>query len=88
MLARNYDVGKDTRVTRTDNLVTIKMCARFVPLLLTGTRRKQRMDVYWTLLEMTDIKFLFLGLTVTENKFCFSEYHSVAFNALCLWGGG
>jgi hypothetical protein len=46
MLARNYDVGKDTRVTRTDNLVTIKMCARFVPLLLTGTRRKQRMDVY------------------------------------------
>jgi len=47
MLANNYDVGKDTtRVTGTDNLVTIKMCARFVPLPLTGTRRKQRIDVY------------------------------------------
>jgi len=47
MLASNYDVGKDTtRVTGTDNLVTIKTYARFGPLSLTGTRRKQRMDVY------------------------------------------
>jgi len=36
---------------------------------------------------MTDIKFLFLGLTVIENKLRYSEYHSMAFNALCLWGG-
>ena len=47
MLASKYNVGKDTtRATGTDNLVTIKMCARFVPLSLTGTGRKQRMDVH------------------------------------------
>jgi hypothetical protein len=47
MLAGKYNVGKDTtRATATDNLVTIKMCARFVPLSLMGTGRKQRMDVY------------------------------------------
>jgi hypothetical protein len=42
-----YDVGKDTtRATGTDNLVTRKICACFVPLSLMGTGRKQRMDVY------------------------------------------
>lgn len=47
MLASKYDVGKDaTRATGTDSLVTRQMCARFVPLSLMGTGRKQRMDVY------------------------------------------
>jgi len=47
MLASKYNVGKDTtRATKTDNLVTRKMCVHFVPLSLMGTGRKQRMDVY------------------------------------------
>ena len=37
MLASKYDVGKYiTRANGTDNLVKRKICARFVPLSLTG----------------------------------------------------